>query len=194
MKHDKERKKNLLNWLDFYKQKYLETKNSVYAWRGYCICRDANFEIPEWIFSYLDRCAGKMWDLTGEYVEDIKKDALGKTVCKVFNINKKSITDAKKAYKDMKLCIDLLEYVIAQEICIKDACLWAEKKSYSIGLYNQCTSQSSYRRAWINSGHMFIDHLSSEKKYSKDSNVYKAFHLCNKWNEIKHYFKNSASF
>jgi hypothetical protein len=39
---------------------YEQTKNPIFLWSIYRLCRNENIAIPEWIFKYLDDCADKI--------------------------------------------------------------------------------------------------------------------------------------
>jgi hypothetical protein len=39
---------------------YRKTKNPLFLWQAYQICRKEKFAIPGWIYKYFDDCAGKI--------------------------------------------------------------------------------------------------------------------------------------
>tara|TARA_Y100000310_G_scaffold304328_1_gene343363 strand:- start:418 stop:906 length:489 start_codon:yes stop_codon:yes gene_type:complete len=39
---------------------YKSHKNPIYMWEAYATCREWKIDIPEWVLSYLDDCAGNL--------------------------------------------------------------------------------------------------------------------------------------
>ena len=58
---------------------YKKTKNPLFLWEVYRLCRTENAPIPEWIYKYLDDCAGKILTNNdpGERAASLCHEALG---------------------------------------------------------------------------------------------------------------------
>ena len=60
---DAEAAQGLLGMLDQKRKRFQETENPVDAWEAWRFCRESHLPIPDWVVSYLDRCAAFVGDL-----------------------------------------------------------------------------------------------------------------------------------
>ncbi|MCF6250332.1 MAG: hypothetical protein L3J75_03545 [Methylococcaceae bacterium] len=184
------------------KDAYKETKNPVHVWRGYCSYRKAGIDMPEWIQKYLDECATNIACLSMKKHPEVNQIVSRTKICDAFNLKESFVTSFHKESKPVSLCFYIFTYLLYDDATFDNAYyLAAEKfltpkdgwKNPKKKEYEEGKSPSSFRRAWVDSGHLYIDQFSQHFECSTNSNIYKAFKLCNNWDEIKHFFKNSPS-